>query len=152
MSHKTRVLAHTYMTILTYVAMWENFAILTAAVSSAYQNIKLKGYDLLEERNKELVRKLNPCPKQYKRYEQYYPVCLGSPPPVQTTSCSLYQVMGDAVSVFSLQAFDSDIQSLVAEYKALPAGAQNGEILGSFERMWTNGREKLALRLGRTFK
>ena len=60
--------------------------------------------------------------------------------------------MGDAVSVFSLQAFDSDVQSLVAEYKALPAGAQNGEILGSFERMWTNGREKLALRLGRTFK
>ena len=70
MSHKTRVLAHT---ILTYVAMWVYFAILTAAVSSAYQNIKLKGYDLLEERNKELVRKLNPCPKQYKRYEQYYP-------------------------------------------------------------------------------
>ena len=37
-----------------------------AAVSQAYQNIKLKGYDLLEEKNKDIVRKLNPCPKQYK--------------------------------------------------------------------------------------
>ena len=48
------------------------FPLLHAAVSSAYQKIKLKGYNLLEERNRELVRKLNPCLKQYKRYEQYY--------------------------------------------------------------------------------
>ena len=53
---------------------------------------------------------------------------------------------------FSLEAFDSDVQSLMAEYKALPPGAQNLEILRSFERMWTNGREKLALKLGRRFK
>lgn len=53
---------------------------------------------------------------------------------------------------FRLEALDADVHSLVAEYKALPAGAQREEILGSFERMWENGREKLALRLGRSMK
>ena len=51
-----------------------------------------------------------------------------------------------------LETFDADVCSLVAEYKALPAVAQDKEILGSFERMWENGREKLALRLGRSMK
>ena len=37
------------------------------AVSERYRNVKLKGYDLLEEKNREIVRKLNPCPKQYKK-------------------------------------------------------------------------------------
>ena len=53
---------------------------------------------------------------------------------------------------FRLEALDADVRSLVAEYKALPTGAQREEILGSFERMWENGREKLALRLGRSMK
>ena len=35
-------------------------------VSDAYRNLKIKGYDLLEEGNRQIVRKLNPCPKQYK--------------------------------------------------------------------------------------
>lgn len=51
-----------------------------------------------------------------------------------------------------LETFDADVHSLVAEYEALPAVAQDKEILGSFERMWENGREKLALRLGRSMK
>ena len=32
----------------------------------AYKLVK-NGYDLLEQGNKEIVRKLKPCPKQYKR-------------------------------------------------------------------------------------
>ena len=62
----------------------------------------------------------------------------------------LIQVL--CVSPFRLETFDADVRSLVAEYKALPAEAQNEEILGSFERIWKNGREKLALRLGRSMK
>lgn len=54
--------------------------------------------------------------------------------------------------VSRLETFDADVRSLVTEYKALPAVAQNEEILGSFERMWESGREKLALRLGRSMK
>ena len=54
--------------------------------------------------------------------------------------------------VSRLETFDADVRSLVTEYKALPGVAQNEEILGSFERMWESGREKLALRLGRSMK
>ncbi len=43
-----------------------NYAVWSTSVSDAYQNVKIKGYDLLEEGNREIVRKLNPCPKQYK--------------------------------------------------------------------------------------
>lgn len=35
-------------------------------VSDIYSKQKLGGYDFLESRNKEVVRKLNPCPRAYK--------------------------------------------------------------------------------------
>ena len=37
-------------------------------VSDVYRNQKLAGYDLLEEGNRDIVRRLNPCPKAYKKY------------------------------------------------------------------------------------
>ena len=36
-------------------------------VGDTYVNIKLKGYNLLESQNREIVRRVNPCPKEYKR-------------------------------------------------------------------------------------
>lgn len=41
-------------------------ALVKEKLSSAYKGLKLCGYDLLEKCNKEVVRKLNPCPKAYK--------------------------------------------------------------------------------------
>ena len=40
--------------------------LIVTTVSNVYRNIKIKGYDLLEEENKQIVQKLNPCPKQYR--------------------------------------------------------------------------------------
>ena len=37
-------------------------------VSDVYCKQKLAGYDMLEEGNKQIVRKLNPCPRQYKKW------------------------------------------------------------------------------------
>lgn len=56
----------------TFLEKLEIFLTLTRSlfiidiVSDVYQNLKIKGYDLLEQGNREVVRKLNPCPKQYK--------------------------------------------------------------------------------------
>ena len=45
----------------------EYFVILCVG-SEAYRQVKLIGYDLLEDGNKEIQRKLKPCPKAYKKY------------------------------------------------------------------------------------
>ena len=40
----------------------------TCIGSVAYQQVKLLGYNLLEDGNKDIVRRMKPCPKAYKKY------------------------------------------------------------------------------------
>ncbi len=45
-----------------------DYLIITYAGSVAYQQVKLLGYNLLEDGNKGIVRRMKPCPKAYKKY------------------------------------------------------------------------------------
>ena len=52
---------------------------------------------------------------------------------------------------FRLEAFDEAVGTLMGAYKCLAVAAQDQGILSSFEKIWTNGRKSLALKLARTY-
>ena len=107
-------------------------------VSDVYQNLKIKGYDLLEKRNWEVVRKLNPCPKQYKTWgvERF-------------KKNNLSMLYSTHLQCHRLEAFDADVKELVEKYQALPPEAQSSELLLDFETRWRCSKERLAQRLSR---
>ena len=48
--------------------MWnDDVHMINVLVSDSYASLKLGGYNLLETRNRQIVRRLNPCPKAYKK-------------------------------------------------------------------------------------
>ena len=96
--------------------------------------VKLRGYDHLEAGNREIVRKLNPGPRQYKR------------------SVFIYSSLAQAVLhdlLCRLEALDEDTESLIASYRALPQEAQEEKLLSDFQRNWSKGREKIDLIINR---
>ena len=94
--------------------------------------VKLRGYDHLEAGNREIVRKLNPGPRQYKRSVFIFLTC---------SSC--------VDLLCRLEALDEDTESLIASYRALPQEAQEEKLLSDFQRNWSKGREKIDLIINR---
>ena len=100
-------------------------------MSEEYQLCKLHCYDMLEKGNWEtVIRKSNPCLKQYKWF-------------VIISYCKQISLL------FSIKEFDNDVEILQEKFQKFEKNQRNLSIMKDFENRWEKLREKLDLKLKR---